>query len=52
MLFLIFLWQVDEQVGGGGGEQGGHSETSHSGLHKLFAMFLRQVSEQVGGGGG
>lgn len=48
MLFLMFLVQVDEQVGGGGGEQVGHSGTLHSGEQMLFLMFLRQVLEHVG----
>lgn len=47
----MLLWQVEEHLGGGGGEHGGHSEMSHSGLHTLFSMFLRQVAEHVGGGG-
>jgi len=51
----MFLLQVAEQVGGGGGEHGEHSGTLHSGLHNPFLMLLKQVEEQVGGsrwGGG
>ena len=38
--------------GSTGAEQGGHSGTSHSGLHTWFWMFLLHVAEHVGGGGG
>lgn len=48
MLFLMFLLQVAEHVGDGGGEHGGHSGTLHSGEQMLFLMFLKQVDEQVG----
>lgn len=48
----MFLLQVEEHVGGGGAEQGGHSATLHSGEQMLFLMFLLQVAEHVGEGGG